>query len=493
MSRPSYLSHNRSLTSHVQRLAEPTRPTTEEDWVRFDHYAQRVTGITYDRAALLGVTSALYRWLLSARPGKELFPNLYSFDWESKVGKDEREVYLSLGDYPSTFFVDASEGPCPPNAIPSVLAYLCHASSRIKYLLEMNLCCATAADMNTFQPSLTDALASLRKLRSLELEVNQAITFEALEALASLPCLEKLHIENMSPDSDFVSNAPCAADNEPPPPHHVFRALQVFELKLYRLCDATVVLSSFAFPCLEDLRAESEADSQSRHFYRIMRLATLRCSHDRLNTIYVGSGEYGGCPVKDAGAITTASLGHLCAFPNLRHVVVFSEMCIIATDEFIERFARTCPHLVSLSFFSSCAPGDRDWQDPQATLRSLVHLVQHCPQLVSVAMGLDTSDVDTLALPSESCYNTKFQGIDVGKAPLRGDPVRVGAFLFALFPKLRVLTDEFTDTRPRTWDPVMEVIENLQLQRGTADGESVHECIGTHVAHAETRLSALTT
>ena len=390
--------------------------------------------------------------------------------------------------------MEAESGPCPPNLIPSVLAYLRHASSCFTTDMYINLRCASAADMDAFQPSLVEALASLQNLRSLCLVANQAIKFENLKALASLPCLQKLKIENPSPNSDFVTNAPLTADNEPPPPAHVFRALQRLKLKPYRLRDAPVVLSSFAFPSLEALSVDTKANSQSKHVYRIMRLASMRCSHDKLTNIWVGGGEYGEeYAENEIGAITTASLGHLCAFPNLTHVVVFSEMCIVPNDSFMERFALACPHLVCLTFYSSCAPMDSDWLDPQATLRSLVYLVQHCPQLDSVGMGIDTSDVDTLSLPRKGCFNTRIQDIDVGKAPLRGDPARVGAFLFALFPKITDFTDQFTDSKPRTWKPVVKAIEKLRLQHPATDCEFNHGRIGTHVTYIESRLNLLTT
>lgn len=466
--------------------------------MRFDFYAERVESITCSNATLpeAAVTDTVYRWLLSARPGRVLFPRLCSLQWGCDMNGHRRKARFFDRDGNLVVRLEASAAPCPHDPIPFVVAYLCHAlTCTMPWSSAIDLQCGAAADMGAFQPSLADALASLDNLRWLNLGADQAMAFENFEALASLPLLEGLRVENNDSEVYLCSNAPWAADNESPPPERTFRALTYLKLELYHVQDAAVLLSSFAFPSLRKLYAVGIARSRSMHFWRIMRLATTRCSHDRLESIEIGSGKDDGMGPVDraAGAITRASLEHLSVFPNLQRVTVFSEMSIVVDDDLIRELATAWPFLKSLSLISGCPDDNRSWRQTEMTLRGLAFLVQHCRELSWLGMDIDTSNADTLVPPSDEYHNPHLRSFHwVCEPPLLSDPVKVGAFLFALFPNLNYLGDDYEDeyTVPK-WKPVMEVIKELQRQRKAMEGEPACACVETHVSDIESRHGAL--
>ncbi|KAI0724683.1 hypothetical protein C8Q72DRAFT_889648 [Fomitopsis betulina] len=336
--------------------------------------------------------------------------------------------------------------------------------------LYADLQCGASAHMGVLRPSLADALASLENLQLLDLPLNQAITFANFEVLALLPRLRDLRIEIKDSEEDLCSDAPQAAEDEVPSPARTFRALQSLELELYHLHDATVLLSFFAFPSLNKLYAVGVAGSCSTSFSRIMQLAAMRCSHDLLENIEIGSGEeeLGVGPVDDAtGAITVAALNYLSVFTNLHCITVFSEISIVADDELIKKWASTWPCLEAGPLKIPIG----GWEETQLTLHGLAYLVQHCPKLRWLGMDINTFDADTLTPPRDKYHNPCIRGFQVCQSPLRADPAKVGAFLFALFPNLEFLRDDYEDTiTVEEWKPVIEVIEDLRLHHKAKKG-----------------------
>jgi hypothetical protein len=188
-----------------------------------------------------------------------------------------------------------------------------------------------------------------------------------------------------------------------------------------------------------------------------------------------------------ANAIPGDIIYPLFSFTNLK-VLEFGPGCPFAPDDALIRdIAKAFPQLQILHLGSSYGSGGRT----NVTLPGLVPLVQYCPELWSLGIVVDTSNIDLLSdrKPGHGFSNRKIRSLDLGDSRI-SKPAKVASFLSDIFPRLRIIdTDYHFDERStahekelyeKLWKEVADLIEHFAEARrqerswygGSDDSES---------------------
>ncbi|KZT72309.1 hypothetical protein DAEQUDRAFT_722986 [Daedalea quercina L-15889] len=140
---------------------------------------------------------------------------------------------------------------------------------------------------------------------------------------------------------------------------------------------------------------------------------------------------------EQAPALIAACFRHLRVFHNLRRLTLMTDSCIVLDDEILEELAMSWPRLEHLQLSSSA---EYPWMTSTATtLEGLAHLARYCPSLSFLAIDVDTShaDVSPHSKPGGGYCNRALWAIEFGQSRAEGNPAKIAAFLFAIFPNLR--------------------------------------------------------
>ena len=140
------------------------------------------------------------------------------------------------------------------------------------------------------------------------------------------------------------------------------------------------------------------------------------------------------------------SICRLLTFPNIEKLAILTPISYEDVDNtLIGEIASASPRLTSLEFpffkFATLT------SEAKVTLCGLRPLADHCPNLETLAIGLDPAVPDTHVRlrPDGTFYDTSLAFLSVGHSQIE-DPVAVASFLADLFPNL---------SRVETWDDEM--------------------------------------
>ncbi|TFY65450.1 hypothetical protein EVJ58_g1977 [Rhodofomes roseus] len=440
-------------------VREPTRPTTQLDWERFDFYAHRIRGLDVVtktnnlKTSLAQALSAnLFHWLVSARPSHRLLPNLTSLEWkaEGDSGYDD-SAYMLVGPHLVKLTLDLHD----PWEMSDE-----HSSA---VLLRYAQRCPDIRDMCFVAPRHGDPIqggvfALFKMLTTLKLR--SALTHDVLVDLSTLPNLADLEV-NLTFTSGIEDEiiVPGRVAVSFSSPNLTFRTL--VSLDLHMPVDvAYMVISPYRFPQLEDIYLKAHRATSTATLSDTFELIRERCDHIGLKAIRIDGGEYARQHDIGAQAITAASLTPLYAFRHLRVLDIFIEACIVLDDNALKEMAMSWPQLEELSLKSM---KQYPWTTPTATtLIGLAHLARYCPSLRCLAIDVDTNPAtvpDSVKLGDGFC-NRVLKRIEVPQYPALGDCAKIGAFLHVIFPNLRWIacSDESQDG---SWGIVQEVFHGI--------------------------------
>ncbi|KAH9922057.1 uncharacterized protein B0H18DRAFT_1018935 [Fomitopsis serialis] len=455
----------------VQTLRAPTRPTTQQDWERFDFYARRVGVLQFNSNGVVGrrrrpvpgqLTEKLFRWLFSSRPSHQLLPSLSSLYWTELIPLEYSDsVHLLIGRRLSELYIRPAwtAGITAFHAIHTTLLHLPQCSPGVRKLeVDMPL------DRDPVLHSIPGkALMSLKRLEILTLRSASPVTFDILAELSALPDLMTLTLSEFNYRQAVVNDMGVghAASTT------LFRALKSLRLSASSMTDIDTVLSACRFVQLQQIFLTSKyAFDESKTLGSVLQSVHECCSNATLETVEIFDGTSAD-PDEDSAdvtqPITAASFRHLYDFHHLRSFILNTENCIVLDDDAVHEMAMSWPHLECLQLFSS---PKYPWRIPTATtLEGLAHLARYCPLLSTLIFDVDTSNavVSPDVKPGGGYCNRVLRTIGCFRSPVSGDPAQIGAFLYAIFPNLEAINEEEEIEMDDSWEPVVGTIEVLRI------------------------------
>ncbi|TFY57612.1 hypothetical protein EVJ58_g6921 [Rhodofomes roseus] len=442
-------------------VREPTRPTTQLDWKRFDFYAHRIRELrvitNLDKSELPRTLSAnLFRWLVSARHPHRLLPNLQSLIWkaEGESGYDD-SAYMLVGPHLVKLNLDFRDSCEVSDEHPPTVLLRC--AQRCPDIRNM---CFAAPPLADEEPIQGGVFAPFKMLTTLKLR--SPLTHDVLVDLSTLPNLAYLQVDlTFTSDIEDEIILPGRVAVSFSSPNLTFRTLVSLDLNM-PVDVANTVISPYRFPQLQNLHLKADRATNTETLSETFELIRERCDHTGLNAIKIDGGEHAGRDEMGAQAITAASLTRLCVFRHLRVLEVFIEACIVLDDNAVKEMARSWTQLEELSLVSMAK---YPWTNPTAmTLSGLAHLARYCPSLWRLEIDVDTdpATVPEPVKPGGGFRNRVLKRIQVPRCPALGNCAKTGAFLHAIFPNLRWITGS-KGSQARSWGLVQEVIIGIRV------------------------------
>ncbi|KAH9834014.1 uncharacterized protein C8Q71DRAFT_859688 [Rhodofomes roseus] len=447
-------------------VREPTRPTTQLDWERFDFYAHRIRGLDVVtktnnlKTSLAQALSAnLFHWLVSARPSHRLLPNLTSLEWkaEGDSGYDD-SAYMLVGPHLVKLTLDLHD----PWEMSDE-----HSSA---VLLRYAQRCPDIRDMCFVAPRHGDPIqggvfAPFKMLTTLTLR--SPLTHDVLVDLSTLPKLADLEVDlTLTSDIEDEIIVPGRVAVSFSSPNLTFRRLVSLDLNM-PVDVANTVISPYRFPQLEDISLKAHRATNAVTLEETFELIREHCNHNGLEAIRIDGGEYAqDYEIGVHGqAITAASLTSLCVFRHLRVLDICIEAHIVLNDNAVKEMAMSWPQLEVLSLVSMAKYPWATPSPPGTTLVGLAHLARYCPSLRRLTMDVDTHRLDTVPDPvklGDGFRNRVLERIEIPEYPALGSCAKIGAFLHAIFPKLQWIIG-LSDREHKSWAIVQEVIGGIRL------------------------------
>ncbi|TFY65446.1 hypothetical protein EVJ58_g1976 [Rhodofomes roseus] len=453
-------------------LSEPTRPTTPQDWERFDFYASRIrelrcAGHSDSKQASRALSADLYRWLLASRPTHQLLPRLSSLIWKTSIFGTGLDCtpFLSSPQLSSVSIDMYGNGiPTTSHAILPALLRLSPDLQELRLWMR--------EDWST-HPISRAFFGSFKKLRIIEMKSAMSSIFDLLTGLSTLPDLTKMNILI----SDYY--VPDQRAQQRTAPRVVFRSLEELKLRSSFTPDTHEILRACHFPQLQciNLMYTTPWDERLSALDDFVCLISQCCSHSVLEMIEIVAREDWVDEDAEVQSVTAGVvLKPLIDFHRLCSFHLSADMRIVLDDGAVRDMAVAWPRLKCLALVNnhlSSAP-------PAAmTLKGLAYLARYCPLLETLAINVDTSSI-TAPPPSNGHCNRVLQSINAVRSPASGDPAAIGAFLHAIFPNFKRInaSDETTpedELVDGSWGAVEAVIEALKLQSASQQDDFVQK------------------
>lgn len=308
-------------------------------------------------------------------------------------------------------------------------ALLASLGARCPYIRELE-CLYDEVDSEEISDAICEALCGLKELLRLTTDV---LNIRALGRLASLPSLERLHLDLSAynadePESNVISTFSSHFNQmwfDIPTLfvfNHCLESVRFLSCRSVMVCveydyddppydpsDAIDLISSFSkcfSPALEHI-----------HFDFGLTLSNIVEEDVLANPLFALRFD-AIAPLLSFGRLTNLNLDWICASA--------------IDDASLKSMAQSWPHLENFWFGSSAR-----WViEPSLTFVGLVHLIRHCRRLRSIAMPFFACPVEANNEPfSETIPNGKITALFVGVSPIV-NPIFVACQLHILLPKL---------------------------------------------------------
>jgi hypothetical protein len=273
---------------------------------------------------------------------------------------------------------------------------------------------------NELTPHISLSLCGFLRLHTIECSV-VALTHEAIVHLASLPTLYEADI--------YISNGPIDITEL----HSPFPALRLLTLngdsiaphiQFVKKFVRSALLRSFSI-CVEDPPSSAELG-------QMFSLLLAHSAPEHLTSIEVRHPDYIGHGNDSPPLLNARDFEPLTKFTNLECISIETE-CTAENfdDSFLETMAwQKLHHLAFTNCWSTSPPS-------QCTLRGILHLALHCPNLTSLKFAFQASaEISWNGRPGGGVVNEHLQELDVGQSPIT-DPRAVASFLSDIFPRLK--------------------------------------------------------
>ncbi|KAJ7123189.1 hypothetical protein C8R44DRAFT_785510 [Mycena epipterygia] len=424
----------------AERTIHLRRPIMSTDLPRLLFYSVRVEKLhIYDFSGHGSVDNEFLKALDMCLPPQVFMPRLADFSWNPEknvvshhfFGPQSRKIRLSLGD-----------------SIPT-LSLLPYIKSSCPLLSEFHL----NVTVNPITIRLiSDAVCGWQHLQDLSIENLDKTGFIHIASLCSLTKLSLNSVKGLASPylPEFLSG----------PTFPVLKELEI-SCETPRFCSGVI-------------RAISSRQFESLYIYPLANWTAVAwkdlhttlhdcLDHNAFGTMYVMYWrEKLSRPADIAPYILSAdTLRPLFAFKKLGSINFQIYPGVDMDDESLEEMAAAWPEMHSLKFGSEVLITER----PRATLKSLIAFARHQPELTSLGIRMDVSDVPEFSQVPGRRISHDLNVLYVGTSPLVStETPAVAAFLSNLFPDLECIfsfdgpTTEPLTTYEKNWDGVSDML-----------------------------------
>ena len=271
-------------------------------------------------------------------------------------------------------------------------------------------------------PPVSSSLCGLLHLCTVEC-AQVALTREAILHLAFLPNLREVDIRVADDQINIKSSV-----------HSSFPALRRLTLNCESMTTAiefvksmvqSASLTSFTV-CVED-------PPSSVQLGRIFSLLSAQSSFVHLTDIHFCHPEFIGYGEDSLPLLDAHDFEPLLKFTHMESIAIETE-CSIANfdDELLKAMATSWPNLRHLCLTN----GWGESFPSRCTLRGILHLGQHCPNLMSLRIVFQASaEICWNGRPGGGVVNERLETLEVVQSPI-ADPRPVASFLSDVFPRL---------------------------------------------------------
>lgn len=317
---------------------------------------------------------------------------------------------------------------------------------------------------------INSALISMTSLRVLCLTTGNSLSAETFAAIAAFPCLGELEVHAGHLDADELADLMQSHEAQ------LFPALQKLRIRaqapLLRL-----VLQIMPTDHLKSLFVEAEQPVQPPSSWAsALALIPVRAS-DTLRELTIEHHididvQETDSHLTDTAAhsdsltsdtqFTLASLRPLAKLPYLRRFILDTTLPPDLCDVDVDEITRWWPIIESLDLGGLMAPVDcheRIWK-PRATLRCLDSFANHCPQLASLVINIDT-DTENFARNGSKTLQSCLHNLTLGTSSAP-EPLLLAQYLCQMFPAL--LEVDGVAAHEEEWRAVQSYLHGVHSQ-----------------------------
>lgn len=422
------------------------RPIVSSDWPRFIEHSRRVKSIggVTDGFHELAIDRAIYEEFGVYK--KPLLPNVTQVAWTHST--HGHLAYLDYHMGPKVINLDLlihfdSFTPADHEYIECL---------PLKYPLLQRLHLVSLGEWEIASDVVSTLVRQWTFLRTLNVT---DLSLDALAHVSTLPNLREFCYSSLFGHHQLIGLPTFSSP--------AFQALQVLRLNVSDLSLCTSIIKSLQHGALQDIRLRVFKQETSAVWGTFFTAVRTHCQVSSLTSIRI----YESSTRSDASQdvehvqqfIFMEAIRSLLVFPNLTHVVMMLHLPFDLDTSTMKDMALAWPRIRVLKFPSNVSP---DASPSRLTLHALIPLVEHCHELVSLAIEFDASkplaELDSNAINNR---NATIRYLDVGGSPI-SDAAFVAARLQQLFPEGVEVIASIRHPQEELWS---EVAKELKPQK----------------------------
>ncbi|KAJ7110701.1 hypothetical protein C8R43DRAFT_1139272 [Mycena crocata] len=425
------------------RLLEPITP---DDWTRVQMYDHRVKKLAIESAEL---DANFFRALELSAPEPFLLPNLRVLSWT--IEDDGYFPFCRLFLPPTLVTVVLVLQDCTPDLSLFSTLRLSHP-----HLTDIHVDVPPSPASVRVISSAVSAWKFIKKLTVVSLDEG------ALTHIANLPQLQDLQMQS------YVPPTVCYKSLAMITPSKHFPALQHIDISSDTVQSAFSLIAGVSSEELRQLHINAEGCSVSEAWEVSLAALERLPSRPHLTSLSLSqrTNNLPSLPVSllNRYILGPRTLASLLTFSSLVKVLLHPCFGFDLDDATIHQMATSWPCLEILEL-----GGERDTpRRPRTTLRSIVYLAEHCPQLHSLQLAVDATDpVPRFSRQRKTRPQHMLSYFHTGPSPISSPPL-VAAFLSNVFAAIAFGHRPDTDAN-RPWT---EVARLFQVFRSVRAAES---------------------
>jgi hypothetical protein len=417
------------------------RAILPSDLTRFPSYAHRIRKIQFDARSLVDVEviQALTVATLHMRP---LLPNIKHLVWH--YGNIGKEVERSLLQCIYLFFA-------PKLATLNIFLRNTFDTTCLTIFSDLIKCCPALKDLNFLIHSFNFSENNRRGFSSVICQWNTLrslavidLTQEALEHLATIPCLQRLSFTSLKGATRGCDQRLPIVTRNPAGGYPALRFLSIS-------CSAMEVAIAFAqllsSSPVEDLHISVVDHCYPPQWRELFNTISCHIDHISLQNLRLKETRL-NLDQESEWSNLEVGLEALAVFSDLQNVNVQPSLGIMLTSDTANRLAAAWPHIERLELGNLCS----SFKPLSLIIEDLVPFAKYCPKLWFLGIVFDARDIQlTSPRPSRSLFSNTLTSLSVGDSPIES-PALVAAFLSGLFPSIDSITFD-CDWRDPGGDP----------------------------------------
>ncbi|CCM03571.1 uncharacterized protein FIBRA_05707 [Fibroporia radiculosa] len=454
-----------------------------EEWSRFLHYASRIKciGRHYPQCPpvveLQRVDPRTYSILCDYRPSGHFFSNLRLFEWKQGDANAVHEVdHLLLLIHPkvSNMSIHLMEPLNDDILVARLEAALGQFNDNCTFLEDLTFTCPWTSPLSDM---ISNIVLRHKRLRSVYLyqHIDTLMLRESMLHISGLTSLEKLTIR-----ADRYGGIGSALHTMLQGSDLTFPSLRQLVIYADILTAASMFIDAVKSPKLLSIYTVTAFSPSATEMEEFGRRLGKHPSKAVIGSLTFGCGT--SIPREhEEPFITGDSLRPYLALPSIHECKIGVRRPMVVDNAFVQDLAKAWPRLQTLDLGVQWR---RYTGEPEVTLKGLIPLVRHCPdlQMLGIAVSTDVSEVratEEEPRPSGGYSNGNVWAFSVGTSILErvtpGDRIVLATYLADIFPRLRLLStvwsrtevqenieeDELSPAESELWGEVGKLVKEL--------------------------------